>query len=120
VDDDVAQQLEPLTGLGLAWYQVDHATTGAEAMAWSSIRRFDAYVLDGAIAEQDISSVCGLIRSVDPDVVIIYLSENEEDRTDALNSGADIFLVKPRETKKLRSTIDDLLDPDRINRYVVT
>lgn len=120
VDDDVAKQLEPLNEIGPAWCQVDRAGSIAEAMGWSSVRRFDAYVLDAAVSDDGVSSLCGLIRSVDEDTVIIFLSYNESDRIDALNSGADIFLVKPREIKKLRSTIDDLLDPDRINRYVVT
>jgi DNA-binding response OmpR family regulator len=115
----VAQQLEPLTGLGPAWYQVDHASTVAEAMGWSSVRKFDVYVLDNTMSAQSINGVCGLIRSTDPDAVIIILSESENDREESLNSGADIFLLKPRDNIRIRPTIDDLLDPDRINSYIV-
>jgi len=117
-DDDVAQQLEPLTDLGPAWYQVDHARTAPEAMGWSSVREFDVYVLDHSMSDQGILTLCSLLRSVDPDAVIIFLSKIDNDREDALNSGADIFLVKPRDNKRIRSTIDDLLDPDRINSYL--
>jgi len=53
------------------------------------------------------------VRSTDPDAFIIFMSENDADLTDAMNSGADVFLVKPRQTKILRKTIDDMLDRHR-------
>jgi len=109
-DQEVLAQLELLTTSAPEFYRVDHAFSITEAAQWNFARKHHVFVLDSVRPGMSSFGMCGLVRSTDPDAVIIFMSESEGDMADAMNSGANIFLVKPRQTKMLRKTIDDLLD----------
>ena len=82
----------------------------AEIMAWLVARKFDVYVVDVKMSGESALGVCRTIRTVDKDGAVICISDENADREELLDAGADLFLKLPDEMGKIRRTIDDLLD----------
>ena len=94
-------------------FAVTPVRSAKDALKAIESEKFDIYIIDGGSQQLAGLSFCGLVRGWDEDGVIVFLSDNEGDKTDALNSGADIYLLKPRDIHKITTVIDDLLDYER-------
>jgi two-component system KDP operon response regulator KdpE len=96
VDDELAIQraLAPL--LKSRGYDVDIASTGAEALGHFSVRPPDLVILDLGLPDLAGTDVCRRIRTVS-EVPIIVLSARggEADKVAALDLGADDYVTKP-------------------------
>jgi DNA-binding response OmpR family regulator len=85
-------------------------------LARSSI--FDLYLLDSWLPDGSGLDLCRTIRQFDPVTPILFYSAAafEADREDALESGAQGYLVKPTQTSELCALVSDLINEFPNNR----
>jgi DNA-binding response OmpR family regulator len=104
-DEGIATQL--VRGLTRGGYQVDHVTTGAQALAHSLP---DVVLLDLELPDGDGVSVCRTLRDRSSVAIIVVTAYGEEaDRVNALDAGADDYLVKPFGLAELQARIRAVL-----------
>jgi len=92
-----------LTGQG---YEVDDAKTGDEALEKLREAHFDLVLLDMNMPGMTGLETCRLIRS-QSEVAIIMLTvrDNESDKVEALDAGADDYVTKPFHPSELSARI---------------
>ncbi len=73
---------------------------------------FDLYLLDSWLPDGSGLDLCKQIRQFDPLTPILFYSAAayEADREDALESGAQGYLIKPCQTAELCSLVSQLID----------
>ena len=104
-DDGIATQL--VRGLTRGGYSVEHVTTGAEALAHSVP---DVVLLDLELPDGDGVTVCRKLRERSSVAIIVVTAYGEEpDRVNALDAGADDYLVKPFGLAELQARIRAVL-----------
>ena len=96
VDDEISIQRAVGTLLRSRGYEVDLASTGAEALDLSARRAPALIVLDLGLPDIEGTEVCRRLRAASP-VPIIVLSARgaEADKVNALDLGADDYVTKP-------------------------
>jgi DNA-binding response OmpR family regulator len=93
VEDDPAIAALLVRGLNRAGYDVDHVTTGGEALR--SVEP-DVVLLDLGLPDTDGVEVCRHLRERSQVAIIVVTARGEEpERVLALDAGADDYLVKP-------------------------
>jgi DNA-binding response OmpR family regulator len=93
VEDDEGIATQLVRGLTRGGYQVDHVTTGAQALAHSPS---DVVLLDLKLPDGDGVSICRALRDRSGVAIIVVTAYGEEaDRVNALDAGADDYIVKP-------------------------
>jgi len=77
-------------------YTVLEASNGAEALATTVSGRPDAVLLDLGLPDMDGIDVTRRLREwTQIPIIVISVREREEDKVEALDAGADDYLVKP-------------------------
>jgi two-component system KDP operon response regulator KdpE len=77
-------------------YIVLEASNGAEALAAAVSKRPDAVLLDLGLPDMDGVDVTRRLREwTQIPIIVISVREREEDKVEALDAGADDYLVKP-------------------------
>lgn len=106
VDDEPQIRRIMRTTLTGAGYEVDDAKTGEEALEKVRGFRPDLVLLDINMPGMGGKAACRAIRD-DPNVAIIMLTvrNTEADKVEALDAGADDFVVKPFSTPELLARI---------------
>ena len=97
VVDDEPQILRALqTSLRGAGYEVDTASTGAEALTAAAVQPPDAVILDLVLPDVRGTDVCRELRtwSTVP-VIVLSVVGDEEEKVAALDAGADDYVTKP-------------------------
>jgi DNA-binding response OmpR family regulator len=93
VEDDLGIATQIVRGLRRGGYDVDHVTTGGEALRWGEP---DVVLLDLGLPDTDGVEVCRQLRERSPVAIIVVTARGEEpERVLALDAGADDYLVKP-------------------------
>jgi two-component system KDP operon response regulator KdpE len=97
VVDDEEQILRALrTSLRAAGYEVDTASTAAEALATAAMRPPEAMILDLVLPDGTGTEVCREFRAWSSAPVIILSAIGEErEKIAALDAGADDYVTKP-------------------------
>ena len=93
-------------------YKVTAVETAAEALALSSRRQFDLYILDIWLPGMDGVDLCRRLRERGVKEPIMFFSAmgvQPKDKNYMLAAGADEFLVKSVDMDKLLVTVQDLL-----------
>jgi two-component system KDP operon response regulator KdpE len=96
VDDEphILRALETI--LAGAGYEVDTAATGKDALARAALRPPDAIILDLVLPDQSGVDVCRELRTwTQAPILVISIVGDEEDKVQALDSGADDYVTKP-------------------------
>lgn len=110
VEDDMGIA-RPLAGaLGSAGFDVEHVTTGADALAAG--RDADVVLLDLGLPDMDGIDVCRQLRgAIAPEVPILVLTarDSEADVVVALDAGADDHVAKPFRLAELQARVRALL-----------
>ncbi|HEU4416059.1 MAG TPA: response regulator transcription factor [Candidatus Angelobacter sp.] len=98
-------------GLEADHFAIDVATDGEEGLQLSTEIDYDAIVLDWNLPKLDGMTVLKKLRKAGSPARILFLSARKEvaDRVQALQSGADDFLVKPFSFEELRTRVHTLL-----------
>jgi two-component system, OmpR family, KDP operon response regulator KdpE len=96
VDDDPAIRRVVATGLRARGYEVHEAATASDGLGAAAIEAPDLIVLDLGLPDGDGVEVCRQLRGFSS-VPVIVLSVETTDRRkiEALDAGADDFVVKP-------------------------
>jgi DNA-binding response OmpR family regulator len=93
VEDDEGIATQLVRGLTRGGYRVEHVTTGAKALAHAVP---DVVLLDLELPDGDGVTVCRKLREGSSVAIIVVTAYGEEsDRVNALDAGADDYLVKP-------------------------
>ncbi len=107
VEDDVGIATQLVRGLVRGGYRVEHVTTGQEALAHSLP---DVVLLDLELPDGDGVTVCRKLRQrTDIAIIVITAYGEESDRVNALDAGADDYLVKPFGLAELQARIRAVL-----------
>lgn len=106
VDDEPQIRRIMRTTLTSAGYEIDDAKTGEEALDKVRSFRPDLVLLDINMPGMGGVAACKAMR-LDPNIAIIMLTvrNTEKDKVEALDAGADDFVVKPFSTPELLARI---------------
>lgn len=106
VDDEPQIRRIMRTTLTSAGYEIDDAKTGEEGLEKVRGFRPDLVLLDINMPGMGGLAACKAMRS-DKNIAIIMLTvrDTEKDKVDALDAGADDFVVKPFSTPELLARI---------------
>ena len=109
VDDEPQIRRVMRTTLTATGYEVSDARSGEEAVEKLGDEKFDLILLDVNLPGMSGLEACRAIRreSLAPDVAIIMLTVRnaEKDKVEALDAGADDYVVKPFGTPELLARI---------------
>lgn len=106
VEDDPSVAASVIDGLVNASMEVDHVSTGKEAISKALSEAFDLILLDLGLPDMDGQDVCRSVREKSTTPIIILSARSEEiDRVLALEFGADDYMVKPFGMRELVARI---------------
>jgi DNA-binding response OmpR family regulator len=108
-DDDTAAMISGL--LGLINCEVVVASSFAEAVDKITTEQFDLHLLDNWLPGGSGTELCRKIREIDQTTPIVLYTgaAYDSDRQEALEAGAQAYLVKPADIDKLVETVKRLL-----------
>jgi DNA-binding response OmpR family regulator len=94
-------------------YEVVTANTVGEGLKMARAERFDLYILDSRYPDGSGVDLCRQLRLFDKQTPVVFHSglEGESDIRDAMNAGAQAYLVKPIGIDELEGSIERLLAP---------
>jgi len=107
VDDSERVRKTLATGLHAQGIAVETAADGAEALRLLNGLSFDVAILDLVMPRVDGMQVLRELktRNTKPRILVLSARDQVEDRVDALNMGADDYLVKPFAFQELLARI---------------
>ncbi len=106
VDDDPLIQESLSLFLRLRGYDVESATTGADALRAIERRRPDLAILDLGLPDLDGRTVCERIRRTsDFPIIVLSARSGEQEKVLALERGADDYVTKPFGSDELLARI---------------
>ncbi len=93
-------------------YEIITASSVEEGRVLTEESPFDLYIVDYAMPEVSGIEFCLMIRSKDKETPIIVYSAmgRDIDRKNAMDAGANIFLIKPNDFDMIRPIIRALLE----------
>jgi two-component system OmpR family response regulator len=109
-DEDVCSMITNL--LNLIGYEVDSAATMAEAVSKIQDDKFDLYLIDNWLPGGSGIELCRRVRSSHSSVPIIFYSgaAYDDDKQQAMEAGANVYLVKPADIDKLIDAVKSLCE----------
>lgn len=110
-DRDNIEVIELMLRYSNAAYEISHAQTPEAGLNMAAAQRFDLYLLDYRFEGMSGLDVCRSIRRMDADTPIVFFTGEayERMRREALQAGANAYLVKPDDLKELAGTVKRLL-----------
>jgi CheY-like chemotaxis protein len=118
IDDDKPLNRTLAAILRSAGYKVVNVYTGAEALEAYGGAAFDAVIVDIRLTDADGIELLRKFREADPGLGTLMLSgaATLEDAVEALNQGADAFLLKPVEPAELLYRLGTVTGFKRLER----
>ncbi|MGQ9599803.1 MAG: response regulator [Anaerolineae bacterium] len=87
-------------------YEVDQAANGRQALARLAIRQFDAILMDVYMPGMNGLEACRRVRRTSQVPILMFAAYGDPVmREEALNCGADDFIVKPMDLERLLAWI---------------
>lgn len=110
-DPDNCELIEMMLRLSGADYEFVSVPSPEEGLELAAERRFDLYLLDYRFAGKTSVDMCRILRRTDSVTPILFFTgeARERERQAALEAGADAYLIKPDDLKKLTHTVRELL-----------
>lgn len=110
-DDDNSELIRLWLQRSNADYDITCVLTPEEGLSLAAVQRFDLYVLDYRLRGMTGANVCRTLRRTDPDTRIMFFTgeAHARIRQEAMQAGADAYLVKPDDLKNLTGTVQQLL-----------
>ncbi|MCA1555978.1 MAG: response regulator [Acidobacteria bacterium] len=118
IDDD--PNSSELVGLMLQYSGVACESTCVqtpeEGLRLATAQRFDLYLLDYRLPGMSGAEVCRAIRRIDANTPVMFFTAAvyERDRREAMQAGANAYLVKPDDLKKLTETVKCLIGGSKL------
>ena len=111
VEDDVLLAQGLLKALDQMGYRVEHCTTGSQAILALTHSEFDMVLLDMGLPDGLALSVIKRLRSSGSTTPILVLTafDHLETKIEALNLGADDYVLKPCDVREIEARIRVLL-----------
>jgi two-component system KDP operon response regulator KdpE len=110
VEDDVATQRAVNASLDGHGYAVRVAADGQEALRLWEMRRPDVVLLDLTLPDMDgLQIIRRLRRDATTPILVLSARDQERDKVDALEQGADDFVTKPFGMAELHARLRALL-----------
>ena len=111
-DPDICELIQLWLQKLNADYDITSVLGPEEGLRLAATQRFDLYVLDYSLRSIPGPEVCRTLRRTDPDTRIIFFTgeAHELKRQEAMQAGADAYLIKPGSFKNLTETVKQLLD----------
>jgi DNA-binding response OmpR family regulator len=102
----------------LADYKVTTVGTCAEAIQKALTEQINLYLLDNWLPDGTGTELCKQIRKLHPTTPVIFYSAatSDSDRKDAIEAGANGYLVKPVDISNLLFTIAGLIKSEITQR----
>ena len=96
-------------------YEVVTGTTIETGVALAGSQHFDLYLLDSWLPDGSGLDLCRQIREFDKATPILFYSAAayEIDRAEAIQSGAQAYLVKPSQPSELCNLVTSLINSNR-------
>ena len=106
-----------------AGYEVDTATTGAQALTAAAVNPPDAVILDLVLPDMRGTDVCRELRTwTSVPVIVLSVVADEEEKVAALDAGADDYVTKPfgvdELLARLRASLRRVDGESELNREV--
>ena len=102
-------------------YEVVTGSTIQSGVSLAGSQHFDLYLLDSWLPDGSGLDLCRQIREFDKATPILFYSAAayENDRADAIESGAQAYLVKPSQPSELCNLVTSLIESHRRMRVAV-
>lgn len=98
-----------------AGFEVTEAECAQDALELARGCGFDLYLLDHTFPDASGVTLCRALREFDPDTPIVFYSARalEKEREEALNAGAQAYLVKPGDLFNVADRVDEWIERAR-------
>lgn len=118
VDDEEAVAFTLAAILAQDGYEVEQATSVAQALATVADRRFDVVLLDLRVGGDSGLTVLERLRQLSPDTAVLILTGygSMDTAIQALRDGASDYLLKPCDVDELKAAIARALAQRRVAR----
>lgn len=112
VDDDESIRTVLSTILSDEGYSVDMARTGKEAVKKSNTKLYNLALIDIRLPDTEGTTLLTRIKKTSPRMrkIIITGYPSLQNAVDALNKGADAYVMKPFDMRKVLATIEEQLE----------
>ena len=112
VDDDESIRTVLSTILSDEGYSVDMARTGKEAVKKSNTKLYNLALIDIRLPDTEGTTLLTRIKKASPRMrkIIITGYPSLQNAVDALNKGADAYVMKPFDMRKVLATIEEQLE----------
>jgi OmpR-family two-component system manganese-sensing response regulator len=110
-DHDSTQLIELMLHYSDPGYEISSVHTPEEGLRLAASQSFDLFLLDYRLPGMSGAEVCRAIRRTDAETPILFFTGTayERERREALKAGANAYLVKPGDLKKLTGTVQLLI-----------
>ena len=107
VDDDSSVRRALHTTLNTLGFNTSEASGGEEALVLARTNHYDVVLLDINMPGMDGLETCRQLRRLFPRIAILILTvrDSEEDKVQALESGADDYVTKPFHIRELTARV---------------
>ncbi|MGP0076654.1 MAG: response regulator transcription factor [Bryobacteraceae bacterium] len=107
VDDDASVRHALNSVLRILGFSTSEASGGEEALRLARTIHYDVVLLDINLPGMDGFETCRQLRRLFPNIAILMLTvrDNEEDKVNALEAGADDYVSKPFHIRELTARI---------------
>src|SRR5580658_704750 len=107
VDDEASIRQALRVTLGKIGFDVAEAATGEEALALVHREQYDAVLLDMNMPGMGGMAACREIRRLSPGlpILMVTIRDSQDDKVEALESGADDYVTKPFHMRELTARV---------------
>jgi DNA-binding NtrC family response regulator len=120
IDDDEVVLNSIVEALRLERYKVDTAETGKEAIEKCNLRFYNLVLIDIRLPDMEGTELLKAMKETTPKMVKIIVTgyPSLQNATEALNKGADGYVIKPVDIPKLLITVKEHLQKqEEAGRY---
>ena len=117
IDDDpnCSELIELMLQHSGTEYETARAQTPEEGLRLASTQHFDLYLLDNRLPGMSGTEVCRTIRRMDAHTPVMFFTgaAYERERREAMQAGANAYLLKPDDLQRLTETVKSLISESK-------
>lgn len=113
IDDDCnsSELIEVMLQYSGTAYEITCVQTPEAGLRLAATQRFDLFMLDYRLPDMNGVEVCRAIRRMDANTPVMFFTgeAHAREKHEAMQAGANAYLVKPDDLKKLTGTVKRLI-----------